>query len=359
MSSMQGPGVLEALSAYQQKLEPMLRAFLDRQVEAAGQISPFCRDLVSLLREFILRKGKRIRPALVYYGAHCFAAGDDKALLQASISVEILHNYLIILDDLMDGDILRRGQPSFHLRYSELPVAFPGPQPEAYGTALAIIAGNLACWMAVEALSTAPFPPDRKIRALAKISEVSLQVGYGQWLDVLSAVRQDFREEDVLQINRLKTGCYSIEGPLHLGGLLVGATEEDLQAFEEYAVHLGQVFQIQDDLLGLFGQEEQLGKPVGSDLRQGKKNLLIVKALEMATPEDSALLQKMLGDAHLTMEQMQAAQAIIARSGALDYSRDLVQSLVKKAKAALPEGLRRQGRDFLIDLADYLMVREH
>jgi|YNPNPStandDraft_1061719.scaffolds.fasta_scaffold29731_2 geranylgeranyl diphosphate synthase type I len=358
MTAPTGSSAAEALKAYRQKLEPVLRAFLDRQVEEAARISPFCRDLVGRLREFILRGGKRIRPALVYYGARCFSDGEEEALLQASISVEILHNYLIILDDLMDEDALRRGQPSFHLQYSELPFSFPGPRPQAYGTAMAIIAGNLACWMAVEALSTAPFPPDRKSRAFGKLGEVFRQVGYGQWLDVLSSVREDFREEEALQVSRLKTGGYSIEAPLYLGGLLGGATDADLQAFAGYATCLGQAFQIQDDLLDLFGQEQRLGKPVGSDLRQSRKNLPIVKALEMATPEDAALLQQVLGNPHPTPGQMEAAQAAIARSGARDYSRALARSLVEQAKAALPEGLRRQGRDFLIGLADYLVLRD-
>lgn len=358
MSAMTGAAAAEALAAYRRKLEPVLRAFLDRQVEEATRISPFCQDLAARLRDFILREGKRIRPALVYYGAQCFSEGPEEALLQASISVEILHNYLLILDDLMDEDALRRGQPSFHLQYADLPYAFPGPRPEAYGTAMAIIAGNLACWMAMEALSTAPFPPDRKTRAFSKLSETFIKVGYGQWLDVLSPGREALGEEEVLQVNQLKTACYSIEGPLYLGGLLAGAAEEDLRALEGYSLHLGQAFQVQDDLLGLFGSEERLGKPVGSDLRQGKKNLLIVKALEMATPEDVALLQQMLGDPHLTMEQMETAQAILARSGALDYCRDLVRSLIETAKAALPPGLRQQGRDFLTGLADYLLLRD-
>ena len=272
--------------------------------------------------------------------------------------MEILHAYLLVHDDLMDEDALRRGGPSLHQQYTELPLA-PSPlKPSTYGTAMAIIAGDLACWMALQALTHLPFPEERRLRAISKLSEIFLQVGYGQWLDILASGESPFGEPEAMLVNRLKTARYTIEAPLYLGGLLAGASEEELQALADYSRHLGQAFQLQDDLLGLYGSEEQLGKPVGSDLRQGKRNLLIIKALEKASEEDAARLRSTLGNAHLTAAQLEEVRSIVARSGSLEYSRDLVQSWVRQAQAALPSNLRPEGREFLRGIADYLAHRD-
>ncbi len=349
---------IDLLKHYSMRLEPVLQAFLDKEIATAEEISPFCREMACRIKEFTLRGGKRIRPALIYYGYKCFAEHNEDQVIYASMSIELLHSYLLIHDDIMDGDDLRRNHPTVHRLYEDSDFAANYRSREAYGTAMAIIAGDIACGMAVEAIATAGFPADRQLRAIQKISEISVNVGHGQALDVLSSCKSICAEEDPILVNRLKTTCYTIEGPLHLGGMLAGASEYELDAFQDYAIPLGQAFQIQDDILGLYGSAERLGKPIGSDLKEGKKTLLIVKALEMADKEDAAIINNALGNPTQTGDQVEAVRTAVRRSGALDYSRDFAASLVEKAKAALPTELRPEGRGFLLGIADYLVNRD-
>lgn len=358
MSPISAVAAVELLTQYGSRLEPVLSAFLDRKVEKTEKISPFCRDMVCHIKEFTLRGGKRIRPALIYYGYKCFAEDNEDQVVYASMSIELLHSYLLIHDDIMDGDGLRRNRPTVHRLYEDSDFAANYRSREAYGTAMAIIAGDIACGMAVDAIATAGFPADRQLRAIQKISQISVNVGYGQALDVLSSCKAACVEEDPILVNRLKTTYYTIEGPLHLGGMLAGASDRELDAFQGYAIPLGQAFQIQDDILGMYGGAEQLGKPIGSDIKEGKKTLLIVKALEMADKKDAAIIKNALGNPTLAGSQIASVRTAVRRSGALEYSRDMAASLVGQAKAAVPTSIRPEGREFLLGIADYLVSRD-
>lgn len=348
----------ELLVSYNDRLEPVLRGYLDRRMEDAWTLSPDCREMLANVREFTLRGGKRIRPALVYYAYRCFEQDHDEDILFASAAVEFLHSYLLIHDDIMDEDDLRRGRSTMHKTYADSTMASRYKSREAYGNAMAIIAGDIASAMATDVLTIPDFPPDRRLRAINKLSDITITVCHGQALDILSSCREDCREEDAELVNRLKTACYTVEGPLHIGGILAGASDADLRAFSDYALPLGQAFQIMDDILGLYGDEHRLGKPIGSDLREGKKPLLILKALEIADDEQVSVITQALGDADLTSSEIEAVRTAVSECGALDYCHGLAESLAKHAQTTLPGNLSPEGRDFLVAIADYVVNRE-
>jgi geranylgeranyl diphosphate synthase type I len=165
-------------------------------------------------------------------------------------------------------------------------------------------------------------------------------------------------EQDVLTIHRFKTARYTTEGPLHLGALLAGAGRDVLAILSAYALPLGQAFQLQDDLLGVFGKEEDTGKPADADLKQGKRTLLVLKAMEWGNAQQREALALALGNAQATPQQIAEARRVLEDTGARRYCQQRAFELAAAARAALaPAQLEGNARQFLLDLADFMVER--
>ena len=182
---------------------------------------------------------------------------------------------------------------------------------------------------------------------------------WGQVLDVRAST-QEMTPAQIEMIHHYKTATYTIDGPLKMGAILAGASPKQIQAFEGYAIPVGKAFQLQDDILGLYGDAEKLGKPVGSDLQEGKHTLLIVKALELAPAADQAYIRKWLGNPRIRTPQIKKIRRIVDECGSLAHSNDCIDRMVADGIAAL-EGvrIRQEGRDFLLGLAHYVGKRDY
>ena len=166
-------------------------------------------------------------------------------------------------------------------------------------------------------------------------------------------------EKEILKVHENKTAKYTIEGPLHLGALLAGAKGRILKDLSAYAVPVGIAFQIQDDILGVFGSEKKLGKPVCSDLREGKQTLLIAKALEKGSGVDRKMIKKLLGNKNVTPREIDTFREIVRKSGSLAYSQNLAKKLIEKGKETLVKSaVKKEAKDFLVGIADYIVNRE-
>jgi geranylgeranyl diphosphate synthase type I len=180
---------------------------------------------------------------------------------------------------------------------------------------------------------------------------------YGESLDVLSSIKPNFTKKDLELTHYLKTASYTVEGPLHLGAILAGATNQQLQTLSKYAIPLGKAFQLQDDILGLFGDEKKLGKPVASDIKEGKKTLLILKALEKASEHDKTVLKASLNNQNVTKEDIQKVRDIVTATNSLEHSQNTAKKLIKQAKQAITNLPQSESKQFLIELADYMLER--
>ncbi|MCA9379217.1 polyprenyl synthetase family protein [Candidatus Dojkabacteria bacterium] len=351
----------KTLSSFQKIIEPLIEESFAGAEAQAQQISPVAAEAINLLKEYTLRKAKRLRAAFIYY-SYLMLGGDDKsAILNASISIEILHAYLLIHDDVMDQDSLRRGEPTMHKIYERIHAGQHFLHDAAhFGESMAISLGDVGAHLANKQLIDSNFPSDRLIKAASKFNNQIATVGYGQMLDILSSVKSSVTEDDVMQVHRYKTASYTYETPLHVGAILAGANEKDLEDLSGYAVPAGIAFQIQDDILGMFGDEEKLGKPNISDLREGKNTLLILKALEKANPSQKKTIVGALGNSEVSDAQADEVRQIIRETGSLEYSKSLAVELVKKAKEALSgkTDWTGEGRDFIDGIADYMIERE-
>src|SRR5256885_11787487 len=227
----------------------------------------------------------------------------------------------------MDGDELRRGGPTLHLAL--------GKRSAHLGDSLAVLAGSLCEAWAVELLLSSPVEPGRTLQAAKLLASALQAVILGQSLDLAAPFEPPLDDDGVARLQALKTGSYTFELPLRIGAVLAGASAAVLDALERFARPLGIAFQIADDLLGTLGSTEVTGKPSGSDLREGKRTLLVARAMKMASAADAALLRDSLGRRDLTEAGVEAARAVLLRSGAAAGCREEADRLLGQALAAL------------------------
>jgi len=344
---------------YSALIEEELAKFLEEKARSAADERR--RRVVEEISKFTLGGGKRLRPLLMILGYAGSKGVVDSRIVRASISIELVHSYLLMHDDVMDRDEFRRGGPTVWRAFRDLHVSAWGLEEAThYGYSMAIIAGDLAAAYAVQALLRSEFEYDVVLRAVELMQDVIEKTGHGQILDMalekepLSAVK----EEDVLEVHRLKTALYTIDGPLRMGGVLARADEGLLRAYSRYAIPVGIAFQLQDDILGVFGDEAVVGKPVDSDIKEGKRTLLVVKAWERATSEQRRVLERTLGNRFASKEDVEMVREIMRSTGALDYVRELALRLVREGSSALDEAdVSSDVREVLKDLAKVVVER--
>ncbi len=203
----------------------------------------------------------------------------------------------------MDGSDTRRGQPAMHRRFAaqHRTAAWRG-DADSFGTAIAILLGDMCLIWADEMLNTAGLPPEQLLRGRPVYDEMRTEIMAGQYLDILGQVTGDRSVEGAMNVIRYKSAKYTVERPLHLGATLAGGSPRLVAAYSAYGLPLGEAFQLRDDVLGVFGDPAQTGKPAGDDLREGKRTVLVAKTLERATPAESAYLEQHLGRPDLDVE---------------------------------------------------------
>lgn len=352
------------LAGFRHKLEASLAIWLEtKRQEAIALSSPETLELIDGVGQLATQGGKRVRPALVYYTWRaCGGAADDDALPLA-LATEFLHTYLLIHDDIMDHAETRRGLPAAHVRFREShrDHGLHGDAAD-FGRSVAILLGDLAQSWAVE-LAAESFPKAPAPRELARcFSAMCQEVIGGQYLELLVAQRRDATEEELLRVLRLKSGRYTAERPIQLGALLAGAGAEVLAGLSLYGAAVGEAFQLQDDLLGVFGDPGTVGKPVDADLKEGKFTFLIRHALDRATPGQRSALEAALGRPGAGDAEIAAAVRALEETGARRAVADMVAERLHAARAALSglaPALRPEGRVFLEGMIDYLREREH
>jgi geranylgeranyl diphosphate synthase type I len=266
---------------------------------------------------------------------------------------------LLIHDDIIDRSHTRRGKPSLHLLYRDrhLDRSYLG-DPDSFGINMAIIGGDLAEAFGEKALVDAGFPKDRVLDALGCQTDMIRDTGYGQILDLYSVELPEWSEEMVIKVHTYKTARYTLDAPLKIGALLHGATEKQMAALEGYAIPVGIAFQIIDDILGFFGDPKRGGKEDLSDIKEGKRTLLIIKALENSTAEQRERIMSILGDQNLDVDRAEELREIIRITDSEEYSRELAREKTREGIGALEDSdLDPEIVEFLKGFAELLMKR--
>lgn len=286
--------------------------------------------------------GKRLRPFIVvkFYNLY---RDDEDPVIPAAAALELVHNFTLIHDDIMDRDEERHGVKTVHL---------------IYGDAIAILAGDLLFAKAFEFLSKSKALDDIKFRKAAKaLSAASVELCEGQ-SDDLASIERGFDRNFYLGLINRKTSSL-ISAASSIGCLAGGGTDEEVKEASLYGRRLGLAFQIVDDLLGVVGDPKVTGKPVGGDLREGKKTLPIFLALQRASEDERLIIESVHGKRDADQREIERAVEIIRR---LRVEEDVRREAERYAREALkhlyrlPEG---PGRPWLTQLADFVVKRIH
>lgn len=324
---MQQNSALDFLQEYTKKTNPLLEQYLEKKIEEAKLIGNLPADLLTRMAK-IAHRGKKIRGSLVVLGYQLAKGKDLSSIYDVSIFIELLHLGGLIHDDIMDEDSVRRGLPTLHTQFS----------PKHFGESVAINAGDLAFYLSWEKLLDSNFPPNQILEAGKIYADYVLRLIHGQILDIANTWKKKLSDEEILHIFRYKTAEYTGILPLLIGAKLAGMdNKEQLNSLKEFGLYLGWTFQIQDDILGMYGEEKQTGKPTDSDLRKGKTTLFVWYMMEYGSPKDRMFLQKIIEKKNITDQDVIRVRELFKKTGAYDYAANLGWDYVKKAKRLIPK----------------------
>lgn len=273
--------VEEYAAKYKPEIDRLVTAELEKRLTEVRGISPHLVPVVEAMRE-LSSGGKRVRGLLTILGYEFGGGKVGAEVLKAAAAMEIFHLGLLIHDDFMDRDNLRRGVETIHVRY----------QDKHYGETMAVLAGDYAYSWVTEILAELDLPAEPKLAAWKVWGKYFTRVGYGQTLDVMTEHLGEASEEELLAVAAIKSGEYSCVLPLQLGAALAGADREIMVSLKQYGMELGYVFQLRDDWLSEWGEESKTGKPVGNDRREGKKNFATLYGKERLEEEIQKHVEK-------------------------------------------------------------------
>jgi len=291
--------------------------------------------------------GKRVRPLLVVLTGRLYGLPEEKGVV-AGASVELLHNFSLIHDDIMDRDEFRRGVPTVH---------------KLWGEDVAILAGDLLLTLSFYALAKLyreGFQPIRIVRSIEELALASKELAEGQVMDMEFPMRQDVTLDEYILMVKKKTSAL-FKASAAIGAILAGAGEDEVSKVKNYAESIGVAFQIRDDELGLVADEAKLGKPVLSDLREGKKTVLVIYALENVSENERRFILSVLGRRDATLNELRRAAEIIINSGALDFSNKLAMEYLSKGLSYLEQTKSKdsEAKELLKDLAYFFARRQY
>lgn len=307
-------------------------------VEAVGQTQP--RSLSKPLTYVLAGGGKRIRPILVLLACEAVGSSAERAL-HAGAGIEILHNFTLVHDDIMDNAPSRRGRPTVHTKWDEH---------------TAILVGDELLALAYRILLRTESARIRDIAAV--FTEGVVEVCEGQAYDKEFEHRASVSVEDYLLMIRKKTGMM-VAAATEIGALIGEGTDTEVQALKNYGELVGRAFQIQDDLLDVVGDERKFGKLIGSDLREGKKTFLLLEALRVARGKDRQFLKRVLSNGRATKAMVSGCRRIFHDTGAIDSAGRRIEADIGEAKGHLQKLKPSEARDMLFWFTDMLLKRSY
>jgi geranylgeranyl diphosphate synthase type I len=346
-----------SLAAVRGDVDDLLLGFLAERRAEAEALAPAVDEMGAEVRRLIGAGGKRLRPAFVYWGHRAGGAAHDPRVLAAAAAAELLHTFALVHDDVMDRSDRRRGDATAHVALAERHRAggLTG-DPDWFGVSAALLAGDLAFVWADQMLEASDLPAERLARARNVFTTLRSEVIGGQYLDLRLAHAPAATEDDALRVALLKSARYTVTRPLQLGAAVAGVDEATVGALTRYGDAVGLAFQMRDDVLGLFGDPDVTGKGCIDDLREGKRTLLVVRALALTEGADHDLLAGALGDPDLDEATAGDCCEVVARSGALASVEALLTAEHARALHAV-EGVYPPARTALTQLADMAVFR--
>lgn len=299
------------------------------------------KTLYDALRHLPMAGGKRLRPVISMVSTET-VNGDVKKVIPLAVAIEIIHNFTLVHDDIMDKSKLRRNMPTVHIKYGE---------------PTAIMAGDLLFAKAFEVMySISADFADFKRLGMGLIDCI-IEICEGQQMDMDFEKRKIVVESEYIEMIRKKTAVlfeFAAEG----GGILGGGSKKQTDALKEYGKCLGLAFQIHDDYLDMSSDEETLGKDIGNDIRNGKKTLIAVHCLNNATGEDKKTLEKIFGNLNASEDEVKQVYKLFKEIKSVEYAKNTALDYNSKAKKVLDVLDDSDAKQVLLQLAEYSIKRE-
>jgi geranylgeranyl diphosphate synthase, type I len=317
---------------------------LDRELlRRAAQVTAAIEELVPVVhprplyqasRHLVDSGGKRLRPSMLLLAGEA-AGGDVAALAPAAVSIELIHNFTLIHDDIMDNADVRRGRPAVH---------------KIWGQSGAILAGDTLYSKAFQVLGMTAARPELILGAMNLLSRTCTAICEGQWLDMEFESRERVTEAEYMEMIEKKTGVL-YGASAGIGALLSGADPDVVAALDQFGRLTGMGFQLQDDIIDLITPEKVSGKKQGGDLIEAKKTLIMIHAFANDVPV------KVFGKKDATAKDIQEAIFLLEKSGSIKYARSRAEEMVEKGKRALQVLPDSRARATLLELADFMIRR--
>ena len=319
-----------------------VNSFIEKVVDIESEPQPLYRAS----RQIIDAGGKRLRPFIVLKSCKLVEGREEDAIPTAA-ALELLHTFTLIHDDIMDQDEKRRGVPTVHTQW---------------GIPIAIVAGDLLFAKVYEAITsytdTKHVTPKRILQVLKEISEATIILCEGQTRDMIFESKETVSEEEYLEMIKGKTAAL-FETSARCGGILGGATKIQVEHLGEFGRYSGIAFQVIDDVLALTADKKVLKKPIGNDVREGKRTLIVVYALEKASKSQRKTILETLGNKDTSPERIRETIELIDSLGAIDYAKEVAEKYIERAKEALASFPASEDREDLISLSDLIFARQH
>jgi geranylgeranyl diphosphate synthase type I len=312
-----------------------LAAFVQARCAEHVRGVPGADVVTGLIGEYVAG-GKYLRPAFVYLGWLCGGTGDSDAALRAAASIELLHAFALLQDDVMDSSAMRRGRRTAHMRLADwYREQGPGGDAGRFGESAAILLSDLCLVWSEQMLWQSGVSAAALGRARPYYDTLRGELAVGQFADLVYGARQRPAMSDVLDMLRRKSGNYTVRRPLELGASLAGCSDAVLHALGVYGGLVGEAFQLRDDLLGVFGPPSVTGKPDGADLRERKATSVIVLAGELASASQRAELDRLAARDQLTEAEVARWRGLISETGAVERTEEMIDNRVGAALASV------------------------
>jgi len=350
------------LRTTKQQVDKELAKTLEKAIQPAVHIDASYEDLCQQVSTLVVRGGKRLRSALLLLAYQGYGGKDEQSVLPVAVMQELFHVFLLVHDDIIDRD---------HIRYNALNISgyyfslfserLSLPDAQHFAESWALLAGDFCLNASYGVLLNSSLAEDKKLRVLQVMQQTLFETIGGELLDAnLPLSKANPSQKQLLAVARYKTAAYSFGAPLKLGALLADANKEQAKLLERCANHLGIAFQLQDDLLGIFGDSQLLGKSNLSDIREGKRTLLMSYGLRLADKTGRGLLQAQLSNVNATTADLMRVRTVLEICGARAKTERLAGEHLVRAKRIIASlALEPVNRDLLLDLADFTVQRNY
>jgi geranylgeranyl diphosphate synthase type I len=346
----------QKLADYRQAIDQALASYFNSDAPRLGlRLQDTEVEALEELKKFSLRAGKRIRGSLALFAYDEFSDHANPSAIKLSIALEMIQNYLLIIDDVMDRSSFRRGQPAMHKMFEQK----KGVSAHI-SKMMAIDSGMLAQHMASALLAEVDESAEN-IRQMSQVFHKNIAAtAYGQFDDLVNTKLGNLDEDQLIRLYELKTSYYTFINPLQTGALLGGKHSDELMShIEAIGLPAGVGFQLQDDILGIFGAENQTGKSNLDDLREGKITLLMLYTLERASQAQLKELKSALGNKDLSAAEHKNVQRIIEECGARAAAEDRISHYAQMAQKEVHSSsfFSQEAKSFLLNMIKYATNR--